>query len=123
MVATGILPLPLATAQAQSSVSADTRDAITVTAPYKRQTGRSATGAPIEIMEAQSIVYIRDLNLATQSGRNELRRRVAAGAESACKWLDEVFPPQPTSTSTSECRRDAIARARPQMDAAIGLGG
>ena len=125
MVAAGIAPLPFTTAQAQSYVTADTRDAITVTAPYRRQEGRSATGAPIEVMEAQSVVYYGDLNLATSAGQNELRHRVANAADSACRWLDEVFPTGPNAEppTLAECRRDAVRRAAVQVNDAIALGG
>ena len=121
-MAAGFAPLPLESAVAQGVVS--TEDAITVTAPHRRTTGRSAIGAPIEIMEAQSIVYYGDLNLTTAAGRDELRKRVATAAESSCKWLDEVFRPDPaTSTTNAECRREAIARAEPQIKAVLGSGG
>jgi UrcA family protein len=121
MIVAGIAPLPLTTANAQGL---DTHEAITVTAPHKRTVGRSAIGAPVEIMEAQSIVYYGDLNLATRSGQDELNQRVAAAAESSCKWIDEVFAPNPaTSTSSADCKRDAIHRAQGQVNDAIALGG
>ena len=105
---------------------ANARSAITVTAPYKRQTERSSTtGAPIETMEAQSVVYYDDLDLGTEAGRDELSNRVNAAAEGACKWLDEVFPPNATTTpaTSGDCKREAVKRAQAQVDAALGTGG
>jgi UrcA family protein len=122
MVAAGLTPLSFSAVQAQGL---DSRDAIIVTAPHKRTTGRSATGAPIEVMEAQSTVYFGDLNLATRAGQAELRSRVAGAADSACKWLDEVFPSGPMTEppTQAECRRDAIKRAERQVNDAIAMGG
>jgi UrcA family protein len=122
MVAAGLAPLSISTVQAQGY---DANDAITVTAPHKRVTGRSASGAPIEMMEAQSSVYFGDLDLATRSGQDELRYRVAGAADSACRWLDEVFPSGPMTEppTQAECRRDAIRRAEGQINDAIAMGG
>jgi UrcA family protein len=122
LAAASIAPLSINTVQAQGM---DSGDAITVTAPHKRVTGRSASGAPIETMEAQSVVYFGDLNLATRSGQDELRHRVANAADSACRWLDEVFPTGPNAEppTLAECRREAIKRAASQVNDAIALGG
>ncbi len=118
LAAAGLLPFTPSVAQSGSDPSASTRAAITVTAPRARQTGRTAYGAPIETLTAQSVVYIDDLNLRTEQGRDELSDRVELAAQRACKWLDEVYPFQKT-TSDTECKLDAVKRAQAQVDAAI----
>lgn len=121
LITAGIAPLPSTGAQAQG---VDAGDSITVTAPHKRITGRSATGAPIETMEAQSTVYYGDLDLTMRAGQDELNNRVWMAADRSCKWLTDVFKPDPaTSNADADCRRDAVKRAQVQVDNAIALGG
>lgn len=119
----GTLQFAPAPAVAQSEADSATRAAITVEAPRARQTGRSAIGAPIETLTARSVVYIDDLNLTTETGRAELGKRVSAAADQACKWLDEVYPLSASSSTSGDCRRDAVKSAQAQVDAAIRLGG
>lgn len=121
-IASGIAPLSISEAQVQGMESSDS---ITVSALHKRVTGRTTSGVPIETMEAQSIVYFGDLNLATRHGQSELRRRVADAADSSCQWLEEVFPAGPNTVPATlgECAREAIKRADRQVDDAIAMGG
>jgi UrcA family protein len=119
----GFVPSGAASAQAQETTAPDTRPSITVMAPRSRETGKTYTGIPIETLTAQSRVYIDDLNLRTEAGRNELGDRVQAAARSACEWLDEVYPLSSKLTGDNECVKGAVARAQDQVDAAIANTG
>jgi len=119
-LAVGGMP-QLVPAAAVAQDDGEPQAAITVEAPRARQTGRSAIGAPIETLTAKSVVYINDLDLTTAMGRDELNKRVALAADQACKWLDEVYPLSASSSSSSDCRRDAIKSAQGQVNAVIGL--
>lgn len=120
MVAAGFVPLAPAVVFAQTGAEETDRAAITVMAPRARQTGRSATGAPIMTLTAQSVVYYDDLNLRSEADRRRLSERVEAAAREACAWLDEVYPPSPTTSADArDCRADAVASAKEQVEAAI----
>lgn len=110
--------IPAVPAIAQQGASQ--RPAITVLAPRARQTGRdAATGAPIETLTAQSIVYTDDLNLSTEAGRKELNDRIKVAAKEACDWLDEVYPMSAPMTGSYDCVSEATARTKDQVDAAV----
>ncbi|KHK93143.1 UrcA family protein [Novosphingobium malaysiense] len=119
----GFMPLAPASAQDMSASKPDTRPSITVFAPRARQTGRTYTGIPVETLTAQSVVYTDDLNLATEAGREQLHDRVQSAAESACEWLDEVYPMSAPMTTDNQCVDEAVARADDQVKAAIAAAG
>lgn len=124
-IAASAAPLLPITVKAQTAEAAD-RAAITVTAPRARTTGRNpATGAPIQTITTQSLVYIDDLDLRTKAGRDVLDVRVAAAAKEACDWLNEVYPATPLSVpaSQADCRTDAIRTAQAQIKDAITRSG
>jgi UrcA family protein len=112
-----ISPAGVAIAQPGATTDEADRAAITVVVPRPRQTDRSYTGIPIETLTAQSIVYIDDLNLRTEAGRSELNARVKAAAQSACDWLDELYPL--AEPGNAECVSEAVRRAESQIDAAL----
>jgi UrcA family protein len=78
----------------------------------RRQERDSATGAPIENVEASRVVYYGDLDLNSREGAHALRMRVARAANAACDDLDAMYP---ISTSDSPpCRRTAYRDAMGQ---------
>jgi UrcA family protein len=117
------VPLIPVHAQSQAQADADSRTAITVTAPRARTTGHSATtGAPIETLTAQSIVYVDDLDLRTPAGRAEMKNRIQVAAKDACGWLDEVYPlaePQ----GTGQCTAEAVKRTDDQVKTVLARYG
>ena len=118
LIGAAILPVQPAIAQAGMTE----RPSITVLAPRARQTGRdTATGAPVETLTAQSIVYTDDLNLATEAGREQLDERIEVAAREACEWLDEVYPLSTamSGTTTYDCVSDAVARTDDQVKEAV----
>lgn len=80
----------------------------------------SAIGLPSTAIaqDSNSVrVSYADLNLASDIGREVLLRRVDWAAKTACDIEDSrelaLWSP------TRECRRDAVARAQPAVDAAV----
>lgn len=110
--------LPLAPAIAQSGYSSDD-PSITVTAPRMRHEGRTSSGAPIRVVETDSVVYTRDLNLNTRAGRRELDMRVAAAADEACSFLDQHYPMDNALDTPRECRNSAVNMAQAQVRDAV----
>lgn len=124
-IAVAASPLLPVAVEAQTAASSD-RAAITVTAPRARTTGRnSATGAPIQTITTQSVVYTDDLDLRTKTGRDVLDARIMAAAKEACDWLNEVYPATPLSVpaTVSDCRADAIKTAQAQVKDAVARAG
>lgn len=127
LVATlGALALFAAPALAQSSKDKLAYDAtyyddeIIVIAPgvHRETTDRSSTGAPIETLTTRRVVTAVDLDLRTDAGADELRRRIRDTAVEACAELDRVSSGVPL-TSDRECIRDAQRDALAEADALI----
>lgn len=115
--------LPLAPAIAQPNYSGagyySDDSSITVTAPRMRHEGRTSTGAPIRVVETDSVVYTRDLNLNTKAGRRELDMRVEAAADEACGFLDQHYPMDNALDTPRECRNNAVNMAQAQVRDAV----
>ncbi|MFA7595827.1 MAG: UrcA family protein [Novosphingobium sp.] len=117
------LPLLPAQAQSQAQADADSRTAITVLAPRARTTERSGTtGAPIQTITTQSIVYVDDLDLRTPAGRAEMKNRIEVAAKDACSWLDEVYP-MAEPPGTGQCTAEAIKRTQDQVNTLLASYG
>lgn len=92
-------------------------DDITVYAP-REIVGRSpTTGAPIERVTASRVVVVRDLDLRTEQGVDELVRRVREAASAACREIDDANPL--VLDDDRSCYREAMDGAMAQVDAAI----
>lgn len=92
-------------------------DEITVYAP-REVVGRSpTTGAPIERVTVSRVVSVRDLDLRTEWGVDELTRRVREAAVSACREIEANEPF--VLDDDRSCYREALDRAMVQVDAAI----
>lgn len=113
------LPLAPAVAQSYSDGYYSDDPSITVTAPRMRHEGRTSTGAPIRVVETDSVVYTRDLNLNTRAGRRELDMRVAAAADEACSFLDQHYPMDNALDTPRECRNNAVNMAQAQVRDAV----
>ncbi len=84
--------------------------------------GRTASGAPIEVVQLSRRINYSDLDLSTESGANELQARVKHNAEEACKELDRLYPLGTTEGPGKEgksCVKDAIDGAMVQARAAV----
>ena len=80
-------------------------------------TGRTGVEAPVDHVTLTHLVSYEDLDLTTQAGVQELRRRVAETARFACEQLDQLYPRQ--SESVAVCTEAAIQETETQVDAAI----
>jgi UrcA family protein len=84
---------------------------VSVYAP--RTVGRSAIGAPIQIVREQRVVYTGDLDLRTYWGNRALRHRIQAAARDACDDLDARYPV--SADNDRDCYHDAVSGAYYQV--------
>ncbi len=106
------------TAYSDPYYASDYDDEVIVIAPgriHSETVGRSASGARIENVTTQRIVSADDLDLRTDYGVNELRRRVHATVVDACRDI-EASSPNVQITTRSECVRVAERDAMTQAD-------
>lgn len=93
-------------------------DEVVVIAPgriHSETVGRSASGARIENVTTQRIVSASDLDLRTDYGVDELRRRIHATVVDACRDI-EASSPNVQITTRTECVRRAERDAYAQAD-------
>lgn len=102
-----------------ASAFADELPTITIGAGVMTRTplGTSSSGVPLEEITVTHRVSYADLDLATQAGAAELKRRVEATARAACRQLDELYPLE--AKNIRECTRISLAKASPQVENAI----
>jgi UrcA family protein len=93
-----------------------TRYAVRSATPTKQQAGVTESGIPITQVEIIHHVRFDDLDLKTDVGAEELRKRVADVATRGCKSLDGF---DPGLTTDRECVLAAVKAARQQVEAAI----
>ncbi len=117
LIVAGTLPFAAVQAQTSGAADAETRASITVLAPRVRETNRTGSIFPEQIISTQSVVYIDDLDLTTASGRDELNDRIELAAKESCEWLDELYPL--STPDADQCQREAVARAEDDVEAAI----
>jgi UrcA family protein len=86
---------------------------------HRTVVGRSAIGAPIEILELSRRVDYTDLDLTRTSGVVELQRRVRDTAAAACDELDSQDPLDMSDTDVISCVRETTAGAMKQAKAVI----
>jgi UrcA family protein len=102
-----------------------TTEQITIFAPHVVQreiVGRTAIGAPIEVVSLPSRVSYADLDLTRESDANELRRRVGITAIAACKQLNTMYPDSDLYQeipSDQDCVRNATNGGLYQADQII----
>lgn len=105
-----------------SSAFADDLPTITIGAVMtKTHIGTSSSGIPLEEITVTHRVSYADLNLTTQAGAAELKRRVKETARAACKQLDELYPLE--AKNVRECTNIALAKVSPQVENAIAGAG
>lgn len=79
--------------------------------------GRPGVEAPVDEVTLTHLVSYEDLDLTTQAGVQELRRRVAETARFACEQLERLYPRH--AESIARCANEAIDLTDTQIDAAI----
>lgn len=100
-------PAPYATVPAESVI---------VVAPRYRN-DHNYLNLPPENVSLSQVVRYDDLDLRSRDGARELRRRVRIVADQVCGQLIDEYPVGVDPDST--CYRNAVAEARPRVDAAI----
>jgi UrcA family protein len=85
---------------------------VTVYAP--RTVGRSAIGAPIQIVREQRVVYTGDLDLGSYWGNRVLRHRIQRAARDMCNDLEDRYPV--SADNGNDCYGDAVRDAYYQVD-------
>jgi len=93
---------------------------IIITAPgvYRDETGRTASGARIETLTTQRVVYTGDLDLRYSADVDELHRRIQVTAREACNEL-ERHSDGIMLDSQRECVRDATRDAMAEAQAMV----
>lgn len=82
-----------------------TADGVTVTAP--RHLGRSAIGAPIDLVSASRTVRYDDIDVDTGYGAHVLKARIERAARAACDQLDRDYP-DAADGDGHDCYADAV---------------
>jgi UrcA family protein len=115
--ATILTAMPLQVANAQNDPAQE--PAITVLAPRVVEERSSDSIGKTRTLTASSVVYVGDLDLDTQSGRDALKQRVETAAKETCEWLDDLYPLDNPIGSDRNCVDNAMNRAEEQMLAVI----
>jgi UrcA family protein len=93
---------------------AEDLDTITVTGPVVKTIGRDiGTLAPVEQVSVSATVATDPSTLRTDSGVALFKDNIREAARKACEAADPLRPDDGT------CVRNALAAAKPQVDAAI----
>jgi len=100
-----------------AAAAAPVAGTLTVTAPrvVRGEAGSiGLRGTPIEVVSLSRTVSFADLDLATETGANELRKRILYGALAACDDLDAKYPsnlyvPTPGQNCPDTTARPAMA--------------
>jgi UrcA family protein len=89
---------------------------VIVTAPRYRNDHNYLNVPPENVSLSQPVRY-DDLDLRSRQGARELRRRVRIVADQVCGRLIDEYPADVNGDAA--CYRNAVAEARPRVDAAI----
>ena len=117
-------PLAIALAAASAAAVAQQKDEtsyIKVDGGEVRVTtvGRSEAGIPIERFQLDRPVSFANLDLSTDAGAKELKKRVSDTARQVCEDLETADLPDLLDSNISACVRRATASAMAQVNAAI----
>jgi len=90
---------------------------ITATQQAKVVVGRTAIGAPIELVTLTRHVSYSDLDLSKSADAATLEGRVTQTVKDACKELDDRYPLEPNTAS--ECIKTSTDKAMVQVHQAV----
>ncbi len=93
-----------------------TLEGVTVSPP--RVIGRSAIGAPIELVQAHRVVTYRDLDLTSGYDAHILKVRIERAARSACDELSNRYDAY--DGDGRDCYRDAVRDGMEQVAYNVG---
>ena len=86
--------------------------------PRRRVIGRSAIGAPIELVQASRVVSYRDLDLNSDYDAHVLKVRIERAAHSACDELSNRV--DVIDADSNDCYHDAVRDGLDQVAYNIG---
>ena len=94
---------------------------IVVQAPIvRRQVGRTAIGAKIEVIELRRRVSYADLDLSKDADVTALKARIETTAKESCEQLSDMFPFDPSDRrEIQSCTNQAVDGTEKQVQAAI----
>lgn len=94
---------------------------VVIEAPIeRRRVGRSAIGAPIEIIELRRRVSFADLDLSKHADVTELETRIDNTAKESCEQLSDMFRTDlPSKEDVRRCTDQAVDGTKEQLQAAI----
>ena len=94
---------------------------IVVQAPIvRRQVGRTAIGAKIEVIELRRRVSYADLDLSKDADVTALKARIETTAKESCEKLSDMFPFDPSDRrEIQSCTNQAVDGTEKQVQAAI----
>lgn len=93
--------------------SAETVEGVTVEAARTIEVGRTAYGAPQQIIVLRRGVSYKDLNLKTPEGQAAMEARVRETAATLCKELDKMYPLQ--DPKKPDCVHEAVRAAMKEV--------
>ena len=101
----------LAVTLASTAVIAEDMGEVTVQASrvVSKMVGKTASGVPIVDISLSYGVSAKGLDLASNAGATELRRRVADAAKAACKELGRQYPD--SLPNDADCAKAATDKA------------
>jgi UrcA family protein len=102
---------------ASPGANAQSMEVVTVEAVREIVVGKSAIGAPIKEMTIRSRVSYADLDLTTESGANELTKRIKDTASSTCKEIKVDVPVE--GWTVERCIKEAVDGAMVQAKTAV----
>jgi UrcA family protein len=102
---------------ASPGANAQSMEVVTVEAVREIVVGKSAIGAPIKEMTIRSRVSYADLDLTTESGANELTKRIKDTATSTCKEIKVDVPV--AGWTVERCIKEAVDGAMVQAKTAV----
>jgi len=94
---------------------------IVVGAPIvRRQVGRTAIGAEIEVIELRRRVSYADLDLSKDADVTALKARIETTAKESCEQLSDMFPlDQSERREIQSCTNQAVDSTEEKVQAAI----
>ena len=94
---------------------------IVVQAPIvRRQVGRTAIGAKIEVIELRRRVSYADLDLSKDADVTALKARIETTAKESCEQLSDMFPLNPSDRAEiRRCTNQAVDGTEEEVQAAI----
>lgn len=87
--------------------------------PHVEVVGKAPSGANIEVATLSRAVSYADLDIVSNAGATELKKRVTNTAKALCAELDKFYPRSVTLSETAACIKNATDNGMTLANAAI----